>query len=64
MTIDNALTEYAEGRVKKVDDPARIGVAVSALLPFWGYLPISAITEETCDAYGEQRVKVTRVRTH
>lgn len=60
MSIAEALTIYGENRAEKVKDPARIGYAIDALLPFWGSLPISAITEETCDAYGEQRTKVTK----
>ncbi len=60
MTVSTALTLYAKGRAAKVRDPARIGYAISALLPFWGSLPISGITEETCDAYARQRMKVRR----
>lgn len=60
MTIAEALAIYGESRATKVKDPARIGFAIAALLPFWGHLPVSAITEDTCDAYGEQRFKVVK----
>ena len=51
---------YAEEHAVNVKDPARIGYAIEALLPFWGDLPLSAITRETCKAYGKSRLKVTR----
>lgn len=60
MAIAEALAFYGEKRAKKVKDPARIGYAIAALLPFWGHLPVSAITEEMCEAYGEQRLKVVK----
>lgn len=60
MTIAEALAFYGEKRAKKVKDPARIGYAIAALLPFWGALPVSAITEEMCESYGDQRFKVVK----
>lgn len=55
-----ALIYYAEQHVPSVKDPARIGYAIEALLPFWGELPLSAIRRETCNAYARQRRKVVR----
>ncbi len=55
MTVNDALGIYGEQHAPHVADPARIGYAIDALLPFWGELPLSAITKETCRRYGRVR---------
>ena len=60
MTVAEALLVYAEEHAPTVADPARIGHAVAALLDFWGERPVSAITKETCRAYGRSRRKPTK----
>lgn len=60
MTISEALAIYGEQHAPHVKDPARIGYAIAALDPFWGGLPVSAITSETCRRYAKSRVKPGR----
>ncbi|PXW72882.1 site-specific recombinase XerD [Blastomonas natatoria] len=36
-------------------DPARIGYAISALLPFWENRTVDQITKQTCQSYAKQR---------
>lgn len=55
MTVDEVLTIYGEEHALTVADPARIGYAMQALLPFWGALPVSAITRQTCQRYVQER---------
>ncbi len=55
MTVNETLWIYGEQHAPHVADPARIGYAIDALLPFWGELPLSAITKETCRRYGRVR---------
>jgi integrase len=60
MTVAEALITYAKEHAPSVFDPARIGYAIEALVPFWGERPLSTITRETCKAYGKTRRKVVR----
>lgn len=60
MTVAQALSIYANEHAVGVRDPARIGYAIEALVPFWGELPVAAIRRETCKGYGKQRRKVTK----
>lgn len=60
MTVAEALNTYATEHAPGVSDPARIGYAIEALVPFWGERPLSTITRETCKAYGRTRRKVVR----
>ncbi len=53
--MNETLWIYGEQHAPHVVDPARIGYAIDALLPFWGELPLSAITKETCRRYGRVR---------
>ena len=50
-----ALDIYARGQAGKAADPARIGYAVSALLPFWGEKVLADITPGSCDRYMADR---------
>lgn len=60
MTVDAVLARYGEEHAPTVADPARIGYAIEALLPFWSALPVSAVTGETCRRYARSRVKLGR----
>ncbi len=53
--IADALSLYAEEHAPTTADPARIGYAIEALLPYWGNSMVSAITQETCRAYVRER---------
>lgn len=55
--VDEALTLYGTEHAPHAADPSRIGYAIKALAPYWGHLPVSAITRETCRAYGRERGK-------
>lgn len=59
MTVAEALCIYGEEHAPHVSDPKRIAYGISALVPFWGDLPISAITGETCRRYGITRDRAT-----
>lgn len=60
LSIAQALDYYAAEHGPQTADPARIGYAVDALLPFFGALPVSAVKGETCRAYQRSRVKTVR----
>lgn len=49
---------YAEEYAPTVADPARIGYALDALIPFWAGLKVSHVKGETCRRYGKTRKKV------
>ncbi len=55
FAIADALALYGELHAPSVSDPARIGYAISALLPFWGNLTVEQITKQTCKAYARER---------
>jgi integrase len=55
LTVAEALAIYGEDRGTVVADPARIGYAIAALLPFWGHLPVSAVSGATCRRYAATR---------
>lgn len=57
MTVGQMLHIYGTERAPTTADPARIGYAISALLPFWEKLPVSAIKGETCRRYARVRGK-------
>ncbi len=49
------LAAYGEERGPLVADPARLGETIEALIPFWGKLTVSAVREDTCQAYCDHR---------
>jgi integrase len=55
ITCANVLAIYAEEYAHTVADPARIGYAIDALLPFWGGLNLSSVKGETCRRYAKFR---------
>lgn len=55
MTVAAALDIYGTDHAPHTADPARIGYAIDALLPFWGALTVSAVKGETCRRYAAQR---------
>lgn len=57
MTVAEVLAIYGEEHAPTVAAPARLGFAISALLPFWGALPVSAVKGSTCRRYGAIRTK-------
>lgn len=60
VTLGEVLTIYAEEYAPTVADPARIGYALDALLPFWSALKVSHVKGETCRRYAKTRKKVAR----
>jgi integrase len=57
ITVAEVLTIYAEEHAPTVADPARIGYAIEALLPFWGEMKLSSVKGETCRRYAKYRGK-------
>jgi integrase len=57
VLIAEALDLYGTQRAPDTADPARIGYAIAALLPFWGERKVSEITRENCKAYGKARAR-------
>ena len=57
FSIADALTIYGEEHAPLAADPARIGYAIAALIPFWGGRTAGEVTRETCRAYGRERGK-------
>lgn len=60
VTVGEVLAVYAEEYAPTVADPARIGYAIEALLPFWSALKVSHVKGETCRRYAKTRRKVTK----
>jgi integrase len=58
MSLARALEIYGRERAPHVASPETIGYHISALLPFWGLLPVVAIKGETCRAYVKFRKTV------
>lgn len=57
MTVADVLGIYAEEKAPHAAAPERIAYAISALLPFWGALPVSAVKGATCRRYAATRGK-------
>lgn len=55
--IAEALTLYGAEHAPTAADPARIGYAIAALLPYWGARTVGDITKETCRGYARDRGK-------
>lgn len=55
ITVADVLAIYGEEHAPTTADPARIGYAIQALLPFWGELPVSAVKGATCRRYVAER---------
>jgi len=55
--ITDVLDAYGQGRGSDIVDRERLGYAMLALLPFWGELKVSDVTETLCKAYARQRRK-------
>ena len=55
LTIADVLDLYGEMHAPHAADPARIGYAIDALLPFWGERRVSDVTKQTCRGYEKQR---------
>lgn len=55
ITCGDILAIYAEEYAHTVTDPARIGYAIEALLPYWGSLRLSSVKGETCRRYTKTR---------
>jgi len=60
LQIGEVLIAYLEEHAPHTADPARISYAVEALAKFWGDLPVSAITKNTCRRYAATRVRHDR----
>lgn len=55
MTCATMLAIYGQEHAPHTADPARIGYAIDALLPFWGDRPVSDIKGETARLYVKKR---------
>lgn len=55
VAIADVLDLYGSLHAPHTADPARIGYAIDALLPFWGSYPVGYITKQTCRAYAQAR---------
>jgi hypothetical protein len=53
--IADALDIYGTVHAPEAADPARIGFAIKALLPFWGDNMVGDITKATCQRYARER---------
>lgn len=53
--IADALDLYGRVHAPGTADPARIGHAISALLPFWGANMVADATKEACQRYARER---------
>ncbi len=53
--IADALDLYAREHAPETSDPARIGYAIAALIPFWDGNSVADISSQTCKAYGVWR---------
>lgn len=57
ITVAEVLTIYAEEHAPSAADPARIGYAIEALLPFWADMKVAHVKGETCRRYMKDRAK-------
>lgn len=57
VLIAEALDLYGTKHAPKTADPARIGYAIAALIPFWGDKKVSDITEDNCREYAKARAR-------
>lgn len=57
ITVADVLTIYAEEHAPTAADPARIGYAIEALLPFWSEMKVAHVKGETCRRYMKERAK-------
>lgn len=64
ITCGEVLTVYAEEHAPHTSDPARIGYAIEALLPFWAEVKLSHVKGETCRRYAKTRKKVVARDEH
>lgn len=55
VTLGDVLDFYADNKGRFAKDPARIGYAIDALLPFWADKRITDITDAACATYVKQR---------
>ena len=55
ITVADVLTIYAEEHAPTVANPARIGYAIEALLPFWAEMKLAHVKGETCRRYVKHR---------
>lgn len=55
VTVGEVLDYYGKNKGAFAKDPARIGYAIDALLPFWADKMIADVNDEACAKYLEQR---------
>lgn len=55
MAIADVLSVYASEHAPTTADPARIGYAIEALMPYWGDKAVSDIKKKTCRKYADKR---------
>ena len=56
LGLADVLDLYGEGHAPHAADPARIGYAIDALLPFWGTRTVAEVTKQSCRMYAASRV--------
>lgn len=54
-SVAEVLDLYAQQHATGVADPARIGHAISALLPFWGSSNVAEVSRASCQRYAMER---------
>lgn len=57
VSLADVLDLYGEGHAPHAADPARIGYAIDALLPFWGTKTAADVTKQSCRMYAASRAK-------
>jgi integrase len=55
VTIGDVLDYYGTNKGAFATDPARIGYAIDALLPYWADKRVTEVNDTTCAAYVEHR---------
>lgn len=55
LKVGEALAFYGKEHAPHTAAPRRIGECIRALAPFWGELPVSAVTGNTCRRYVKAR---------
>ena len=55
VTVSEVLARYGEEHAPNVADAVRIGYAMDALDAWWGDLPVSSVSKDTCKKYAAER---------
>lgn len=55
VRVTDVLTYYADNHAEHTSDPARIGYAIAALIPYWQHMTVADVTDQACRSYNESR---------